>query len=159
MKTAAWVSRMEQRRHLYASATGGSSIQRSDGAVADPPPGIAEQPLIFPFHRDATNSPNTRAPWQTGRTQYTRQNSPNKRRDTTVRLFTDNGQCRMPGPSSPPQSPCAGGLGDAGKAVHMDLLGERRQNGGDFSSRMNKQTFNLIVYGSNGNNSLLDGKN
>lgn len=30
------------------------------------------------------------------------------------------------------------GLGDdAGKEIHMDVLGERRQNGGDFSSRMN----------------------
>lgn len=134
MKTAAWVSRMEQRRHLYASATGGSSVQRSDSAVADPPPGIAEQPIILPLHRDASDSPTTRATWQIETTKYTRQNSPNKRRDMTVRLritkLTAIVECLAP---LPPLCPCAGGLGDAGKAVHMDLLGER-QNGGDFFS-------------------------
>lgn len=67
-ESAAWISRMEQRRHLYASATGGSSVQRSDSAVADPPPGIAEQPIILPFHWDATKSPSIRAPWRTERT-------------------------------------------------------------------------------------------
>lgn len=33
------------------------------------------------------------------------------------------------------------GFGDAGEAVHMDLLGERRQNGGGFPSRMKQYTF------------------
>lgn len=42
----------------------------------------------------------------------------------------------MPGPSSPSVS-LRRGLGEAGKAVHMDLLGER-QNGGDFFSSMNQ---------------------
>lgn len=58
-------SRMKGRRHLYTSTTGGSSAQRSYGAVADLPPGIAERPIILPFRWDSTNSPDKRAPWQT----------------------------------------------------------------------------------------------
>lgn len=63
-----------------------------------------------------------------------------------VRLLTDNGQCRQPGPS-PPSVSLRRGLGDAGKAVSVDLLGERRQNGGDFFSRTNLWAFKLVVIG------------
>lgn len=107
--SAAWVSRMEPRRHLYACVTGGSSAQRSGSAVAaDPPPGIADQPIILPF---STGSPTSRAPWRTGTTSFTRRSSPSRRSDTTVRLWE-----RQRFPPRPPSVSLRGGLGDAGKA-------------------------------------------
>lgn len=105
-------------------------VQQSGGAVVDPLAGIAEQPIILPFRWDTTNSHNNRTPWQIGRIQCTRQNSPNKRRDTTVRVLISSGQRTVSGPSVSLRR----GFGDAGKTIHMGFLGERRQNGGDFSS-------------------------
>lgn len=44
-------------------------------------------------------------------------------------------------PLFPPLVSLRRGFGDAGEAVHMDLLGETRQNGGGFPSRMKQYTF------------------
>ena len=79
-------------------ATGGSSNQRSRGAVADPPSSRLSSPPVS--HRDATNS---RAPWRNERSACTRHSSPNKPSDTTVsrplRLWWER-SCPVPLPPS-----------------------------------------------------------
>lgn len=44
----------------------------------------------------------------------------------SLRMSTAIAECLTP----LPYSLCAGGLGDAGKTVHMDLLGEKQNGGG-----------------------------
>ena len=109
---------------VYCHLTGESPSELSVklffcGAVADPPSSRISSPPVS--HRDAMNSHSSRTPWRREKSVCARHNSPNKPRDTTVSRLSDSVRSRAPGLAAPPLSLCAG------RAVHMDVSGARRQ--------------------------------